>query len=130
MLVMDFKPLRYIFELAVVGMKDGAAPYSARPPVTRLPLLMAYKRDWPRLHWTHEQQVRVPATATKIDVSGNFLFHVGHQSLDLLELPSCRTLRPPSQTRHMNYLTSAADNVAIDSIQSLIVASQTTGYVL
>jgi len=69
---MDIKPLRYIFELAVVGMKDGAAPYSARPPLIRLQLLMTYKRDWPRLHWTHEQQVRVPATATKIDVSGIF----------------------------------------------------------
>jgi hypothetical protein len=126
---MGLKPLRYIFELAAAGMRDGAAPYSARPPLIRLQLLMAYKRDWPRLHWTHEQQVRIPATATKIDVSGNFLFHVGHQSLDLQELPSCRTLRPPSQTRHMRYMTSPANHVAIDPVQSLIVASQISGCV-
>jgi len=127
---MDIPSLRYIFELAVVGMKDGAAPYSGRSHLIRLQLLTTYKKDWPRLYWTDETKVSIPATATKVDVSGNFLYHVGRQSLDMLELPSCRTSRPPSQTRHLKYVTSAADHVAIDPIQSLIVASQITGYVL
>jgi len=130
MLVMEIQSLRYIFELAVVGMKDGAAPYSGRSHLIRLQLLMTYKKDWPRLYWTDEKKVSVPATATKVDVSGNFLYYAGHQSLDLLELPSCRTSRPPAQTRHLKYITSAADHVAIDPTQSLIVASQVTGYVL
>lgn len=130
MLVMGSKSLQYIFELAVVGMKDGAAPYSGRSHLIRLQLLMTYKKDWPRLYWTDELKVSIPAAATKVDVSGNFLYHVGRQSLDLLELPSCRTSRPPSQTRNLKYITSAADHVAIDPIQSLIVASQITGYVL
>ncbi|KAF8906253.1 hypothetical protein CPB84DRAFT_1675794 [Gymnopilus junonius] len=123
-LVIEFQHLRYKFELAVVGMKDG--PHSVRGPLFRLQLLLAYKKDWPRLHWTDEQKIPVPANATQVDVSGNFLYYVGNQSLNLIELPSCRTGLPPSQTQYLQFNTSPqADCVAIDSLQSLVVASQT-----
>jgi len=125
---MDFQHLRYKFELAVVGMKDGPAAYSTRSPMIRLQLLLAYKKDWPRLKWADEQKVRVPAFATQVNVSGSFLYYVANQTLDLIELPSCRTGRPPSQTRHIKYNTTPdADCVAIDPLQSLIVTSHTYG---
>ncbi|KAF8159486.1 hypothetical protein B0H34DRAFT_796728 [Crassisporium funariophilum] len=127
-LVMEFQHLRYKFELAVTGMKDGPASYSTRSPFIRLQLLMAYKKDWPKILWTDEQKVKIPAASTLVGVSGNFLYSVGNQSLDLVELPSCRTGRPPSQTRHMKYNTTPqADCVAVDSLQSLIIASHTYG---
>ncbi len=47
MLVMEFQHLRYKFELAVVGMKDGPASYMGRSALLRLQLLTAYKKDWP-----------------------------------------------------------------------------------
>lgn len=119
---MDHQPLRYKFELAVAGMKDG---FASRSFVHKLQLLMAYKKDWPRLHWTDEQKVRVPITATQVDVSGSFMYYVDGQTLDLVELPSCRNNRPPSQTRHLRYNTSQSDSVVIDVVQSLIIAAQT-----
>ncbi|PPQ67850.1 hypothetical protein CVT25_010289 [Psilocybe cyanescens] len=124
-LVMEYQHLRYKFELAVVGMRDGPASSSTRSPLIRLQVLLSYKKDWPRLDWTDEQKIRIPVTATQVSVSGDFLYYVGGQSLDLVELPSCRTNRPPSQTRHLRYNTSQSDGVAIDTLQSLIVASQT-----
>lgn len=122
---MEYQHLRYKFELAVVGMRDGPASSSTRSPLIRLQVLLSYKKDWPRLDWTDEQKIRIPVTATQVSVSGDFLYYVGGQSLDLVELPSCRTNRPPSQTRHLRYNTSQSDGVAIDTLQSLIVASQT-----
>lgn len=125
-LVMEFQHLRYKFELAVVGMKDGPAQYSTRGPLVRLQLLLSYKKDWPRLYWTDEQKIPVPAHATQVDVSGNFLYYVGDQSLNLIELPSCRTGLPPSQTQYLQFNTTPqADCVAVDSLQSLVVTSQT-----
>jgi hypothetical protein len=122
-LVEEFQNLRYIFELAVAGMQDGPAPHSMRSPLIRLNLLTAYKKDWPRLAWTDELKVAgIPSTATKVDVSGNFLYYTGLDTLELSELPSCRTGRTPSQTRHIKYKTSQADAVAIDPLQSLIIA--------
>src|SRR5258705_443847 len=38
-LVMRFQPLRYKFELAAIGMKDGPASYAACPPMNRLQLV-------------------------------------------------------------------------------------------
>ena len=123
---MEFQHLRYKFELAVVGMKDGPAPYSARSPLVRLQLLLSYKNDWPRLNWSDEQKIPIPASSTQIDVSGNFLYYVGNQSLNLIELPSCRAGLPPSQMKYLQFNTTPqADCVAIDPLQSLIVASHT-----
>ncbi|KAH9479404.1 hypothetical protein JR316_0007994 [Psilocybe cubensis] len=123
-LVKEYKHLYYKFLLATVGMKDGAASYIGRSPVIRLQVLQSYQSDWPRLIWTDEQKLRVPITATQVDVSDGFLYYIGIQSLDLVELPSCRTNRPPSQTRHLRYNTNQSDSVAIDTLQSLIVTGQ------
>ncbi|KAF4611232.1 hypothetical protein D9613_006999 [Agrocybe pediades] len=125
-LVMKFQPLRYVFELSCFGMKDGPAPHTLRPSFTRLQLLMAYEAEWPRLNWSNEQKVKVPATSAHIDISGGFLYYTGDQSINLLELPSCRTGRPPSHTRHLKFNTAPqADSVAIDASQSLIITGQT-----
>lgn len=113
----------------MVGMRDGPASYATRSPLIRLQVLQSYQTDWPKLIWTDEQKLRIPVTATQVDVSGGFLYYVGAQSLDLVELPSCRTNRPPSQTRHLRYSTSQSDSVAIDTLQSLIVAAQTYRFV-
>ncbi|KAF9477602.1 hypothetical protein BDN70DRAFT_946594 [Pholiota conissans] len=127
MLVMEFQHLRYKFELAVVGMKDGPASYSMRSPLLRLQLLTAYKKDWPRLMWNDELKVRVPPDSTQLNLASHFLYYTGNQSLDLVELPSCRTSRPPSQTHHLKYITSHVDCVAVDPLQSLIVTSSLIG---
>jgi len=125
-MVMKFQPLRYIFELSSFAMKDGPVPHSLRPSFVRLQLLMAYETEWPRLNWTNEQKVKVPVTSAHIDISGGFLYYTGEQSLNLLELPSCRTGRPPAHTRHLKYTTGPqADCIAIDASQSLIIAGQT-----
>lgn len=113
----------------MAGMQDGPALYSSSTRssvLTRLQLLMAYKRDWPRLLWTDEKKIKLPATAIHVGVSGNFLYTIGNQTLDLSEFPSCRTGRIPSQTRHMKYTTTPQfDCVAVDLAQSLIVAAHT-----
>lgn len=126
-LVMEFQHLRYKLELATAGMQDGPALYSSRSSVLmRLQLLMAYKRDWPKLLWTDEKKIKLPATAIQVGVSGNFLYTIGNQTLDLSEFPSCRTGRIPSQTRHMKYNTTPrSDCVAVDLLQSLIVVAHT-----
>ena len=126
-LVMEFQHLRYKLELAMAGMQDGPALYSNRSTVMmRLKLLIAYKRDWPRLLWTDEKKIRLPAAAIKVGVSGNFLYTIGNQTLDLAEFPSCRTGRIPSQTRHIKYNTAPQpDCVAVDLLQSLLVTAHT-----
>jgi len=121
-LVMRFQPLRYKFELAAIGMKDGPASYAACSPMNRLQLVMAYKTDWPRLKWIDEQKVRAPAVATQISVSGSFLYYVANQALCLLELPSFRIGKPTTQTRHITYNTTPnADCVVIEPNLRLIV---------
>ena len=125
-LVREFQHLRYKFELAMTGMQDGPALYSSRSSVMmRLKLLTAYKRDWPKLLWTDEKKIRLPPAAIKVGVSGNFLYSIGNQTLDLSEFPSCRTGRIPSQTRHIKYNTAQSDCVAVDLLQSLLVAAHT-----
>lgn len=123
---MQFQHLRYRFELAVVGMRDGPASHSAVPFIMRLQLLSAYKTDWPRLKWIDENKIKVPTIASKIGVSGSFLYYVGNQALDILELPSYRIRKPLSQPLQNHYNTTPAANcVAIDPIQALIITSHT-----
>ena len=103
-------------------MKDGPAPYAACPPMIRLQLVMAYKADWPRLKWVDEQRVSAPALATRIGVSGGFLYYVANQALRLLELPSFRIGKPIAQTRHITYNTTPnADCVVIDPSLRIII---------
>lgn len=123
---MESQLLRYKFELAIVGMKDGPATYASGSIFGRLQLLLSYKRDWPKLCWTHEFNVKIPTPAL-VGVCGGFLHqirsHGPQHVLELAELPSCRTGRPPSLTRHLRYNTTQIESVAIDPLQSLIVTS-------
>src|SRR6266542_3695012 len=128
-LVLRYNHLKYRYELGLVGMKDGPVPYSTCPPKLRQQILMAYKMDWPRLKWDSENQVRVPAIATKISVTGGFLYYVANQGIYLLELPSSRTGK--SQTRRFMYNTTPdASCVLVDPMLSLIVTSHTIMQVL
>ncbi|KAF5338370.1 hypothetical protein D9611_012487 [Ephemerocybe angulata] len=117
-----FHHLRYKFELALGGMADGALLPSKRPPALRLQVLLTYRKDWPRLNWTGEQRLKLPAAATLCNVAGDFVFYVAGQTLELMELPSTRLNRPPSQTHHLRFNTNPKPEcVAIDHAQSLIV---------
>ncbi|KAG5647865.1 hypothetical protein DXG03_007789 [Asterophora parasitica] len=107
-------------------MKDGPAPHSYRPVVGRLQLLSTYKKDWPLLNWSHEFKVLIAASA-RSGISGGFLHQIhpdGQQcTLELGELPSCRTARPPAMTRHLKFNAPEIENIVVDRSQSLIIAS-------
>lgn len=123
-LVSRFDHLKYRHGLGLVGMKDGPVPYSTCPPKLRQQILMAYKVDWPRLRWDNENQVRAPAIATKVSVTGGFLYYVANQGLYLLELPSSRNRKSTTQTRQFMYGTTPdARCVLVDPMLSLIVTS-------
>ncbi|KAG5638138.1 hypothetical protein H0H81_001657 [Sphagnurus paluster] len=125
-LVKEYSPLLYIFELALAGMKDGPVPHSHRSVIGRLQLLSSYRKEWPALAWSHEYKVLISAS-TRSGISGGFLHQIrahGMQyTLELTELPSFRTARPPSMTRHLKFVTPEIENVALDCSQSLIVSS-------
>ncbi|KAG5721355.1 hypothetical protein E4T56_gene12964 [Termitomyces sp. T112] len=125
-LVLEYSPLHYVFELAIAGMKDGPASHAYKPAVGRLQLLATYRNDWPSLIWGHEHKMRL-APQTRYGVSSGFLhqihIHGGQHSLDLAELPSCRTSRSPALTRHLKFRTPEIQNIAVDRSQSLIVTS-------
>ncbi|KAL0953864.1 hypothetical protein HGRIS_005039 [Hohenbuehelia grisea] len=124
--VMEFQSLRYRFELALAAMKDGHAPRAHVPPLARYQLLLSYKKDWPRLHWSHECKMQIPASV-QLGVSGGFLhklFNSGGQTcLELSELPSYRAGRPMSKTRHIRYSAPMVDSVVIDPSQRLLIMS-------
>lgn len=125
---MQFHHLRYKFELALAGMADGTLMSSKRPPAIRLQVLLSFRKDWPRLHWTGEQQIKIPPASTLASVAGDFIYYVANQTLELLELPSTRLNRPPNNTHHLRFNTNPRpDSVAIDPIQSLIVVGHALG---
>ncbi|KAE9396873.1 hypothetical protein BT96DRAFT_823997 [Gymnopus androsaceus JB14] len=125
LLVMEYQSLRYKYELAISGMKDGPVAYSKAPPISRLQLLLTYRKDWLQLAWAHEHRLQIPMPA-QVGSSGGFIHqihsHGVYSTLELSELPSSRKNRPPTLTRHMKYTTSSAiDRVAVDLFQALIV---------
>lgn len=125
---MQFHHLRYKLELALAGMADGTLLASKRPPALRLQTLLTYRKEWSRLHWTGEQKVKLPVASTISGVAGEFIFYVSGPTLELLELPSTRLNRPPSQTRHLRFNTNPTPiSVAIDPSQSLIVVGHALG---
>ncbi|KAJ7623149.1 hypothetical protein FB45DRAFT_97028 [Roridomyces roridus] len=125
-IVMGYHALRYKFELAVSGMRDGAAPRAAAPLLARLHLLLNYRADWPRLHWTHEYKMQV-ITPSHVGTSGGFIHqirpHGVYSTLEITELPSCRTGRSPTLTRRLRYTSPPIETVFIDPAQALIVAA-------
>ncbi|KAG6918977.1 hypothetical protein DXG01_010216 [Tephrocybe rancida] len=64
---------------------------------------------------------------TRSGISAGFLHqirvHGGQYTLDLAELPSCRTSRSPALTRHLKFRTPDIENVVLDRSQSLVVSS-------
>ncbi|KAF9266902.1 hypothetical protein L218DRAFT_755841 [Marasmius fiardii PR-910] len=125
-LVKDFSHLRYKHELAVLGMKDGPVAHARVPPLYRMQLLSAYRQGWDGFSWTFETKTQVPQSA-RAGASGGFLQqikeHVGGTVLDLMELPSTRANRLPASTRHLRYISSGIESLALDQVQALIVTS-------
>lgn len=126
LLTMEFLPLRYNYELALTGMKSGATSSRGLPFPARFNLLLSYRMDWPKITWGHEQKAQLPLLGN-FDISDGFIHFVAAHGVELMELPSCRTEKPPSQTRHVRIPTAPrVQCVTLDSAQTLIV----TGHVL
>ncbi|KAJ7255495.1 hypothetical protein B0H12DRAFT_535058 [Mycena haematopus] len=125
-IVMGYHSLRYTFELAVSGMRDGAAPRAVAPLIGRLHLLMSYRTDWPRLNWTHEYKMQI-ITPSHIGTSGGFIHqirpHGVYDTLEITELPSCRTGRSPTATRRLRFTSPPIETICIDGSQALVVAA-------
>lgn len=125
-LTVQYAPLRYNFQLALSGMKDGPVSHARAPPYLRLQLLLNYHSDWPRLEWTHENRLQIPTPAL-VGLSGCFIHqirpHGAFNTLDLTQVPSSRLNVPPSQSRHLKYTTGAIENVVTDFAQSLVIMS-------
>ncbi|KAJ7224144.1 hypothetical protein GGX14DRAFT_424453 [Mycena pura] len=122
----EYHPLRYKFELAVNGMRDGAAPRAVAPLLGRLHLLLSYQTDWSRLNWTHEYKMQAIAPS-HIGTSGGFIHqirpHGVYSTLEITELPSCRTGRSPAQTRRLRFTSPPVETICIDSSQGLLIAA-------
>ncbi|KAJ7170465.1 hypothetical protein C8R43DRAFT_916417 [Mycena crocata] len=125
-IVMQHHHLRYKFELAIGGMRDGAAPRASASLLVRLHLLLSYRTDWPRLNWTHEFKMQV-ITPSHVGTSGGFIHqirpHGVYDTLEITELPSCRTGRSPALTRHMRFTSPPIETICIDPVQALIVGA-------
>lgn len=125
-IVLEYHSLRYKFELAVAGMRDGAASRAVAPLLGRLHLLLSYRTDWPRLNWTHEFKMQVIAPS-HIGTSGGFIHqirpHGAYDTLEITELPSCRTGRSPALTRRLRFTSPPIETICIDSSQALIIAA-------
>lgn len=116
--------LRYKFELAVCGLKDGTVNHTRVPPYARLQMLLGYKSDWKTLSWSHESKIQI-ATPAQVGYSGGFIHLARTQGngsiLELTELPACRTNKPPTRVRSLRYATSVVDALAVDGPKNLIV---------
>ncbi|KAF7309877.1 F-box domain-containing protein [Mycena indigotica] len=123
-LTMTYHTLRYNIELAVAGMRDGSTLLQYAPILARLHLLSSYRLDWPQLNWTHEFKIQAPGPA-HIGVSGGFIHqirpHGVYNTVEITELPSCRTGRTPALTRHRSFPTPPFETMAIDSMQGLMI---------
>ncbi|KAF7370513.1 F-box domain-containing protein [Mycena sanguinolenta] len=125
-IVMAYHSLRYTFELAVSGMRDGAAPRAVAPLIGRLHLLMSYRTDWPRFNWTHEYKMQI-VTPSHIGTSSGFIHqirpHGVYDTLEITELPSCRTGRSPTLTRRLRFTSPPIETICIDASQALVIAA-------
>lgn len=127
---MEFLPLRYKYELALTGMKSGVISSRGPPFPARLGLLLSYRTDWPTLAWSDEQKATLHLLGN-FDITDGFIHYVAAHGVEVMELPSCRTGKPPSQTRHVRIPTAPrVECVALDSTQTLIVTGHVLAYVL
>ncbi|KAJ7917506.1 hypothetical protein B0H13DRAFT_2441900 [Mycena leptocephala] len=108
------------------SLRDGAASRAVAPLLGRLHLLLSYRTDWPRLNWTHEFKMQV-ITPSHIGTSGGFIHqirpHGAYDTLEITELPSCRTGRSPALTRRLRFTSPPIETICIDSSQALIIAA-------
>ncbi|KAJ7180759.1 hypothetical protein C8R46DRAFT_593005 [Mycena filopes] len=125
-IIMEYHSLRYKLELALTGMRNGAAPRAVAPLLSRLHLLLTYRTDWPRLNWTHEFKMQL-VTPSHIGTSGGFIHqirpHGVYDTVEITELPSCRMGRSPALTRRLRFTSPPVETICIDSSQALIVAA-------
>ncbi|KIJ65551.1 hypothetical protein HYDPIDRAFT_88588 [Hydnomerulius pinastri MD-312] len=121
--------LRYRYELAICGMRDGPpSNYSARD---RLLPLLSHKRGWPTLSSSAEDKIRI-TPPTIMGVSGNFLFHASQSPLNngfewilhVYELRSFRTAPKPRLPYYQHNVPFDVRKVAIDASQGLMVLAQ------
>ncbi|KAH7926051.1 hypothetical protein BV22DRAFT_390964 [Leucogyrophana mollusca] len=122
--------LRYRYELALCGMRDG--PPSNRSPRVRLEQLLNYKRGWPTLAWSSEDRLRI-TPPTILGVTGRFLYQASENTLpnglfqwtlQIYELRSFRSaLADP--LRHCRFnIPFDIRQVAIDPSQDLMVLAE------
>ncbi|KAJ7066500.1 hypothetical protein C8F01DRAFT_1019849, partial [Mycena amicta] len=123
-LTMTYHTLRYKIELAVAGMCDGSTPLRLAPVLGRLHLLSSYRADWPLLNWTHECKMQAPAPS-HVGASGGFIHqiraHGVYNTVEITELPSCRTGRSPALARRQRFTSPPVETICIDPVQGLII---------
>ncbi|KAF9240626.1 hypothetical protein BU15DRAFT_73857 [Melanogaster broomeanus] len=93
--------LRYRYELALCGMRDG--PPGGYAPRDRLLSLLGHKRGWPTLSPSAEDKLRI-APPTIMGVSGSFLFHASQSPLNngfewILHVYELRSFRTAPKSR-------------------------------
>nr|GAT47262.1 predicted protein [Mycena chlorophos] len=123
-LAMTYHTLRYTIELALAGMRDGPTSLRLAPILGRLHLLSSYRVDWPLLNWTHEYKIQAPATSI-VGASGGFMHqirpHGVYNTIEITELPSCRTGRNPALMRRQRFTSPPVESVCVDPVQGLII---------
>jgi len=121
--------LRYHYELALCGMRDGLP--SRYSPRDRLAPLLGYKRGWSTLSWSTEDRLSF-TPPTIMGVSGNFLYQGSQSPLNngftwTLHIYALRSLRGIPQGRLAYYQYNVPfeiRRVAIDPSQDLMVLAQ------
>lgn len=121
--------LRYHYELALCGMRDG--PPGAYSPRTRLLSLLGHKRGWPTLSPSAEDKLCI-TPPTIMGVSGNYLFHASQSPLNngfewILHVYQLRSFRMAPKSRLPYYehnVPFEIRKVAIDASQELMVLAQ------
>ncbi|KAF8892234.1 hypothetical protein BD779DRAFT_1468535 [Infundibulicybe gibba] len=129
-IVVEYQPLRYKIELELAGMMDGPT-ISNGSCLGRLQLLSAYRIDWPKLNWSHEMKLPIRNPAM-VGLTERFIHQIrmdnGNPTMELIELPSCRTGRPPALTRHLRFNTPQIDTVTTDYSQALLAMTHATNH--
>lgn len=125
-MVMETTSLRYRVELVLAGMKDGyPSQYLAH---IRLEQLLSFKKSWPTLSWSKEEEVNIK-TPNFMGVSGGFFYHARqrtsqqyHWILEFYELRSYRIGRPNPNLQHYKFdIRFEVKSVVIDPSQNLLI---------
>ncbi|KAI9464751.1 hypothetical protein HD554DRAFT_2026315 [Boletus coccyginus] len=128
-IVIQSTTLRYHYELALCGMRDG--PPGGDGPKTRLLSILGYKRGWPTLSPSAEDKLCI-TPPTIMGVSGNYLFHASQSPLNngfewILHVYQLRSFRMAPKSTLPYYQHNVAfeiRKIAIDASQELMVLAQ------